>query len=396
MCVLFASLLGAILTPGADAGSQYFVMARKMSPSHGVSVSLFICFIGALIATTIGLPLVSRDIIFFQKAESESFYAALVLIPLMTFSSAIQHQLVGLRKFKQIAVFSLLQTAVNCISLVVFVIWCELGVSGAVLALCAGNLSMIIACARSLRRDALLGLEVPSLRNIKRVLRYGRRYYVARIGWGVDSRIGILILSVIAGRSEIGLFAVASGLMACFLVIPNSVVVPLLPRAAAGKEGRAELVQFCARVTTWLTGGAMALLSVVDVQLVNLLFSTEFATVVILIRTIAPGMLVYAGGSIFAAYFRGINRPDVCSWSVGVGLFVNASLTVVLFPVMGVTSAAVGMTLGLVARALVLVVNFCRITQRSPLYCWFPKRGDLHVFRDMVRLGLVRSLRRRR
>ena len=37
ICILFAGLLGVRLIPGADAGAQCFVMARRISISQGIS-----------------------------------------------------------------------------------------------------------------------------------------------------------------------------------------------------------------------------------------------------------------------------------------------------------------------------------------------------------------------
>ena len=120
----------------------------------------------------------------------------------------------------------------------------QLGVDGALWAACVGNLIMIMACLRDLRRNADLTAEMPARSTLVMVLRYGIKYYIARIGWGVDIRVGILLLSMLAGRTEIGLFAVASGLMMRFVMISNAVFAPLLPRTAKDDDGRPELVAF--------------------------------------------------------------------------------------------------------------------------------------------------------
>ena len=99
VCILFSALLGVLLTPGADAGAQYFVMAKKMSISQGTSVSLAICLIGGGLSAVLSVPLIRSDIAFFQNADPRSFYIALAIVPFSTFAGALQQLLAGLRRF---------------------------------------------------------------------------------------------------------------------------------------------------------------------------------------------------------------------------------------------------------------------------------------------------------
>ena len=394
VCILFAALLGVLLTPGADAGAQYFVMAKKISVSQGVSVSLLISLAGAGLATVLAIPLINSDIAFFRKAEPSSLHLALVLIPLATFSNAVQHQLAGLRRFMRLALFSLVQTTANGLALVSLVVGLQLGVDGALFAACVGNLAMIIVCLRDLRRNAGLTAEIPARSALVLVLGYGLKYYIARIGWGVDVRIGILLLSMLAGRAEIGLFAVASGLMMRFVMISNAVFAPLLPRAAGDDDGRPDLVAFCARITTWITGAALILLLAFHIPLIRILLSAKFLPAVPLIRIIAPGILVFAGANILTAYFRGIDRPDICSWAVGLGLGLNLVIVPLLYPKIGVEAAAWAMTIGLFGRSTLLSAAYYHMTRTSPSLTWLPQRGDLPRLLVLMRSAINRVLNR--
>ena len=231
VCILFIGLVGVLLSPGADVGAQYFVIARSMSVSQGVSVALTICLVGAGLAAVLTIPLINSNVPLFLKADPEYFYLALVLIPLSTFAGAVQHQLLGLRRFGRLALYSLIQTSANVLVLACLVLGLGLGVNGALVASGVSYAVMIVSCLSDLRKNAGLAWEAPSGSAIARVLRYGLRYHVARIGSTVDARMGILLLGGIAGPDEVGVFAVASGLIMRFMVISNAVAVPLLPPA---------------------------------------------------------------------------------------------------------------------------------------------------------------------
>ena len=388
VCILFASMSGVLLTPGAEAGAQYLVMAKRITVSQAVAVSLLICVFATIIATVVSLPLISRDVGFFGKADDSSFYIAICLIPLVTFSNALRHQLAGLRRFKRLAVYSLIQTSANGLVLLLLVFVLRLRVEGALIAACAGNIVVSIACIGDLVRNKGLKWIVPSLRDVIEVVRYGLKYHIARIGSGVDARFGVLLLGLIAGRVEIGLFAVASGLMMRSIAIPNAVFVALLPRVSDHGDGNPTLVAFCSRTVYGATGVAVALLVVLSRPLVQMLFSSEFLAIIPLIWIIAPGVWAYTGASITIAYFRATNRPGVCSWAVGCGLACNAIIVPLLYPIVGVRSAGWGMAVGLIVRSVVLLATFYRVTGMPFRSLLIPRVAD---FRRVVAMtgGMV-------
>ena len=106
VCVLVGALAGVVTTPGADRGSQYFVMAGQTSVSQGISVALTICVLGSMAAVALLIPLIHSEFAFFQKASTRSFYLALALSPFICLSSVVRLQLAGFRRFVRLAMLS--------------------------------------------------------------------------------------------------------------------------------------------------------------------------------------------------------------------------------------------------------------------------------------------------
>ena len=117
-----AALVGVLFTPGADDGSQYFVMEKTINVFQGAVAALAICLCGAVVAAALAIPLINSNVAFFQKAESTSFHVALGVLPLTAFSNAVQHQLAGLCRFRILASFSLIQTLANGLAIVCLVV----------------------------------------------------------------------------------------------------------------------------------------------------------------------------------------------------------------------------------------------------------------------------------
>ena len=295
VCVIFGGLFGALFTPGADRGIQYYLMAKRISISEGVWVALIICSVGSAIASAIAIPLISSDITFFQKADRSSFHLSLPLIPLTAFSTSLQLQLAGLRRFARLALFSILQTTTNVLMLVTLVLGLSLRVEGALVASAVGHGVMIIAMLGYLQRAYGLKTVIPSHRMLRRIVRYGLEYHLARIGQVVDVQIGALFLGMVAGRADIGMFTVAAVLLTRVSIISEAVSSAVLPRVAAEAGGRPALVGFCGRVTSWLTGAALGILCAISVPLTSVLLSEAFLPAVRLMWIMAPGILVYSG-----------------------------------------------------------------------------------------------------
>ena len=230
----------------------------------------------------------------------------------MAFAGAMEHQLVALRRFGCLAAFSLLHVAVNVMVLLILIWTGRLDVDGAIAAVVAAHGCTIALCVWYLRRHYGLVPANPFRAVSTRIVNYGLRIHPANIGGAMDMHAGVLVLGLFANQAEIGLFATASALMFRFRMVSDAVGNALLPRIAG--SGRPELTTFCLRAVLFTTLAAALAMLMISTPLVRLLFSDSFVPTVPLLWIIAPGVLSYACAGIFATYFKGIDRPGVCSW----------------------------------------------------------------------------------
>lgn len=399
VCLVFGTSLGLLFSPGAQQGAQHFVMTKQTSVSQAVSCALTICLAGGGLAIALAIPMIHSDIAFFHNAEIRSFYLGLGLIPLTTFSAAIEHQLAALRRFRRLAVYSLLRSVANILAMW-YLVWASgLGVDGAIVSFAIGHLTMIAACLLDLRRHCELVLEIPARSHLTCILGYGLRYHIARVGDGLGLP-GILMLGLIAGPSDIGLFAAASGLMLGLVLISNSVGNALLPRIVGresgardphasteqragmtlGVTGRPELVALSLRLVCAATSVALVAVLALSTPLVRLLLSQDFLPTVPLLWILAPGILACACTGILMTYFKGINRPDTCSWAVCLGSGVDLGILFLLYPTLGVQAAAWAMTAGMICRCFLLAAVFGKMTGIAWRPMWLPRWSDAGYF----------------
>lgn len=378
VCVLLGELGGAAFALGACRGAQFFVMKKRLSVSQGVSVAFAICLAGSAVACLAALPLIHSGLAFFLKADVSAFYCALLLIPASSLAMVVLLQLEGLRRFGPLAWLVFARSALTATGILLLVWALGLGVEGAVLALALGHMAMIGGGLAELRRCGL-SLQPPSRESARQVLRYGLRAQPARVGQAVDPRMGALLLGMAAGRADIGLFNAGHGLVTRVLLIPAAFSAWLLPRVA--DDAKPELVAFCARIAWWFAGALLLAWVAVSQPLLPLLLSDAFAPAVPLTWIMAIGVLAYAGTEVFAAWFRGTNRPQVFSLAVWAGLAANAGLFFAFYPAWGLQGAAWALTGGLALRAAILWRAFHRATGLPATASLLLRRADLSRLR---------------
>lgn len=378
VCVLLGELGGAAFALGACRGAQFFVMTKRLSVSQGVSVAFAVCLVGSAVACLAALPLIHSGLPFFLKADAGAFHYALALIPLSSLAMVVLLQLEGLRRFGRLAWLACARSAVTAAGILLLVWALGLGVEGAVLALALGHAAMIGGGVLELRRRGL-SLQAPTRQGARQVLRYGLRAQPARVGQAVDPRMGALLLGMAAGRADIGLFNAGHGVVTRVLLVPAALSTWLLPRVA--DAAKPDLVAFCARITWWFAGALLLLWVAVSEPLLPLLLSEAFAPAVQLTWIMAIGVLAYSGTEVFAAWFRGTNRPQLFSWAVWVGLAANAVLFFGLYPKWGLHGAAWALTGGLALRAAILMCAFHRTTGLPASASLLLRRADVERLR---------------
>ena len=396
--VVFATLFGLFVSFSADRGAQYLVVANRMSISQGTIFAIIFGIFMSVIGVALATPLVNSDISFFQQANPRSFYLGMGLIPIIVLGNIVDLQLAGQRRFLRLGIFTILRAAITLIAMTVILLWLGYGVNGAIVSLVAGNMVFIFIGLWDLRKHCGLRWEIPSKPNSLNALGYGLKYHLARIGDKIEPRIGVVLLSMVGTRDEIGLFSVASIMMFRFNIISNATGTVLFPRVVGQHPGRRpDLIARAVRLVGMATAVALAVLLLLSTPIVRILFSESFLQIVPLIQIAALGTFVYTSSEMFITYFLGTNRPIICSWSVWIGLLANVVSFFLLFwlsPITGLQSAAWAMTVGMMCRGVFLAVMFHRSTRMSLVATWLPQRRDFIYVRSTLRSG-VRLLRNR-
>jgi len=377
VCIMFTVLLGMFLASSADRGAQYLAVTKQLTISQSTAIALTVGIATSLLAALVSIPLIHSGLGIFQKADTRSFYIALILIPLTFISSIVELMLAGFRRFTRMAIVLLLKSTIILFTAIALVWGLNLGVNGAIVSVALGNLVMSVAGLWVLRRDCGLGWETPSRLGLQRVLAYGLKYHIARMGSENETRVIVLITGFFASGSDVGLMAVASVIVYRLMIISRTVGTTLYPRVASGLRDRPEKCALGLRLVFMLTGSVLLVLLLFLESIVSIVFSKAFLPVVPLIWIMGPGVVAYAAGGMFSIYFLGTNRPEICSWSVLIGLIVNVVSMPLLYSSLGLKGAAWAVTLSLFCHVAYLAVMFRWNTRMPVTSTWLPRLGDI-------------------
>jgi O-antigen/teichoic acid export membrane protein len=336
-------------TFGLVSANPFYVAREPKLRAAIVANSLgFAGFFGSLlVAAAIGLKLVAPAAV--AGLTWTMVLIAAATIPPMLAMVYLQSVLLGEgRTVAYNAVEAGLSAGV-LLALVVGFAFLGMGVTGALfIYLAQAVLGACVFAALLLRRGAPVR---PRLGLARRMIGYAFRVYVATLLTYLVIRLDVLLVNGYLGRSEAGIYTVATGIADALFVIPAVVGLNLFPRIARG--GDAEVTASVFRSIALLYGVVCLVAALAAEPVIAVLFGHAFHEAAPLYWWLTPGVWSMGMLTILTQHFigRGFPIQAVLVWSAG--LAVNIALNVAFLSSHGTYIAPLSST---VAYTLVLAL----------------------------------------
>ena len=362
VCLIFSTLLVYVFSFGSDIAFNFFLSSRKMSLSEAITHSFILVILISLVATTTGYLLLKSSLSFTRKASQISFFLSLAYIPIFLFANIYLQIFTAIYEFRFYSILIILRELNRLIFILFFVLGLALNVNGALLAnICSDFIIVIVSLFVYYVKFNLRITKVHFL-YFRDLFSYGIRYYLGRLSNILNLQIGTMILAFFATKNDIGLFSVATALTTKVEMIPDAFFAVLFPRISSSDTGRKVLVARCARITGLVCGMILLALGLFAEPVINILFSPAFLGAKPIIRILAIGTAARCGCKIFVPYLLGTGYPGTASVSVAVGVTINVLLMYILLPLLGLTGAAVSVSINYLLSSLILSVSFMYLT----------------------------------
>lgn len=384
VCALFGTFMGVVFTFGVDRAAQFYVKVNEDQPSQWFWGGLLILGIGVGLGSLTGYVLVDSSYDFFQKAEPSAFRLALWIIPLSVVAEYFYLQSEGLRRFKQLAIFTMVQTIGIFLVTLCFLYFFRWGVEGALLGQVFGYGLIASLVCRDLFKNSQLSFRFPQKTHMQSLFSYGARFYPARIGNLLAPQLAVFYLAILGSPKEIGIFAAASALTSRVGIFPLTFETALFPRIAKNPMGSFDLIDQSVRAAFFVTALPMAFVLTFSVPLVAILLSPEFFPAIPLLWVLALGVIVKGGTLTLVAFFRAINSPEIPSISMVVEILISSVAFVISYLYFGLSGGAWAITLGNVCSSIFLLSTYVKVSHRSIGKILCPTVQDITLLKQFI------------
>ena len=263
---------------------------------------------------------------------------------------------------RDVRAFNLLRTAMPALYAIVVALLLVLGqlsVGAAAGAFVVAN--TVLAFAMLARVRLRHGLGRFDARLARGLLGYGLRGHLGRLspqGLGMD----LLIIGLVLGTRDLGLFAAATGLLAASRMLTASGALVVFPEASAAHlNRRTPRVRGTIAAVTLATAALAVVLWLTATPLMTLIFGNAFSAGASILRLLAIGEVGLIAYVLLGEGIRGSGRPGLTTMAEGVNWAVFLAATT-----LGATFGGIeGVAAGLAASRLLMVGVFLVIAWRA-------------------------------
>lgn len=383
--VALSTILPVVFMLGLDRSIQFYLMSGKIGLTQALRALLMVWAGSVACSVLVGLSIGGNTGLPAPTQEPVQWLAGISVIATASLYSMLIRMRVAVRQYGGYLASTVVQGVVN-LSLL-SILW-KVEVLGAATAVAALAFSYGVASLVSLRALGNARLECKHGQNVgelrRKIATYGIRFYPALVGHALDFNLGTIALGAVAANSDVGIFAALAALMLRLLLLAQAFQEAMLPRISADEGGRVHLVVQLARLASMTTLAIGLLFALVSRPVLAVLLSPKFAEHFLLVWWMLPGVAVHAASTLLMPYFEGTERPVIVSIAVWCGLAVNLVVVLLGFPVMGLDSAGLAMSLGMFARFTLLVTAFTSVTGVSAAAFFGLRRADLELVRSLV------------
>jgi len=163
--------------------------------------------------------------------------------------------------------------------------------------------------------------------------------------WVIYHRIDVVMLSMMMGDAEVGLYSAAYKLCEPLSLIPGALMISLFPvMSASFKTSRGRLEQSCRLSFKYLLIITLPIaigVSLLSDKIIMMIYDTEFAGSAIALKILIWGPIFASGNAIFGNLLTAIGKQKLGTYITALCAFGNITLNFILIPRMSYTGASI-------------------------------------------------------
>jgi len=345
--------------------------------------------LGVLLATTTLIAWAFLAIYGLRYGFNVALLIAASVIPAAIVLSWRNNFYIGIGQVKNLNYQALALSIASLIAVVAGVQFFHGGALGAVAAwsLCLYG-AAIFVLAHALRFPGS-GERFSLWSDYKTLVHYGSQAGLAGLVGFLNYRVDSLVLMALLGMSGFGIYSVAVAGGELLFMVSRSVGMGAAHEiATVDPERAAELTAKSNRMSTLVLAAAALVLVFIGPPLITLVYGARFSAAGLPLQILLPGIVAYAAPGNFSAYFYyRMGQPMLLVILGVVAIALQALLSLILIPRLGIPGAAIGSTVTYIVTSAAATFYFCRSAKVSAISVWVPTGRDIANL-----VGLVRGL----
>ncbi len=359
-------LIAAVTSGGLNTAVGYQAARQKDMGVLLVQVLIYGCLLSTLL--TLGTVLLLN----WQGRELDRvrqlgvwLWLLIPLVPLTVLKSGllILHNADG-----RVNCFNVLRLLESSIPLLLFLLlawlWPRQLFNAAVVSWIGGLVAVVVVGWYRLKRYHAFQLkwQPQAQRNL---LLYGAKSHWDVLFQQILLRADYLLIGFLLPAGALGHYAMASAAAELLLIIPEAVTTPLMKRLLQQGGGIERLTPLTLRVTASVMLVACLGMGLMGEWLIVTLFGVDYAPAYPALMALLPGVFALCYASILRLDLLGKGYPGRLSLMAGIGVVLNLGLNLVLIPKLGITGAALSSSAAYLTVALLMFLQYCRISAMS-------------------------------
>lgn len=329
--------LALFLSLGIELSNTYFIGRNHENASPLIINSLIVSIVSAVPAWLLiefGFRFFGNTV--FQGYPSFSKVILIFLVSLQVFQMLLQGLVIGLGRFKEIAIGTTLQYVFLLLGLF-FVVKLDMSFLS-ILGLWGGGLVVISLYLMSTLAYFIRRNVRPDIPLLKQQITYGSKGMVGNAANFLNFRLDLYIVAYFLTSSHVGWYALASAIAESLLYLPKSISQVVF--STVSNNTKEEKIDLLFRITVFMLFLIMVFAVLVAPHLIPLLVGEVFYPAVLPAQILMFGTFLFGIGFMAAHYLYGHGLPFVPTKASLTAVGVTIILDIFIIPIWGIIGAA--------------------------------------------------------
>ncbi len=276
-----------------------------------------------------------------------------ICYPFIATQKVVLGTLNGFRQMHLYALLNIIQNVTVVATSIALVLLFEMGVMGAVIGFVGPTILVSALCPVIIRDCIGLGASLWNIPALRATTAFGFYFVLGNSIGYLNTQIDSIFIGYYLNPTEVGIYAVAVLLAQILTLIPSAVQRVTAP-ATATLYGRGDIIGVrnivlsTMKRSLLISIGIAAVIATLGQYLIAVLFTEAFLLSYIPLIILLLGHTIYAPFASVGTVFGSIGKVHIIFRIGAVSVMLNIALNVLLIPHLGITGAALAMTISLI------------------------------------------------